>query len=103
MVKELNDATFTAETGNGLSLVDFWAPWCGPCRMQGPVIEQVAAEVGDSVKVAKMNVDENQGVAAQLGIMSIPTMLVIKDGQIKETLVGYHPKEQLMAILGKYM
>ena len=73
-------------------LVDFWAEWCGPCRMVAPVVEDIAAEYNDQIKVAKLNVDENQQTASRYGIMSIPTMLVIEDGKVKDKLVGYMPK-----------
>lgn len=100
-VYEVSDATFVEETKEGLVLVDFWAPWCGPCRMQGPIIDELAGEM-DSVTFAKMDVDENPATAAQFGIQSIPTLLVKKDGEVVETLVGVHRKEQLTSILSKY-
>lgn len=101
MVKIVTDSTFDADTNSGVVLVDFWAPWCGPCRMQGPIIDELAGEM-DSVKFAKMDVDENPTTAAQFGIQSIPTLLVKKDGEVVETLVGVHRKEQLTSILSKY-
>lgn len=103
MVKELTDATFEDATANGLTLTDFWATWCGPCRMQSPVIEQLDQEMGDKVAFNKVDVDENQATAAKFGIMSIPTLLIKKDGQVVDTLVGYHPKEAIEAKLNQYL
>ena len=103
MVKELTDATFEEATANGVTLTDFWATWCGPCRMQSPVIEQLNQEMGDKVAFNKVDVDENQATAAKFGIMSIPTLLIKKDGQVVDTLVGYHPKEAIEAKLNQYL
>ena len=103
MVKELTDATFEEATANGVTLTDFWATWCGPCRMQSPVIEQLGQEMGDKVAFNKVDVDENQATAAKFGIMSIPTLLIKKDGQVVDTLVGYHPKEAIEAKLNQYL
>lgn len=82
-------------------LVDFFATWCGPCRMQGPIVEELAAEMGDKVKIGKMDVDQNPQVAQKYGIMSIPTIIIFKDGEIKETLVGLQTKEILKLALEK--
>ncbi|CAM3362491.1 thioredoxin [Vagococcus fessus] len=101
MAKTFTDSNFEAETSNGLALVDFWAPWCGPCRMQGPIIDELAEEMTD-VSIGKINVDENPSVAANFGVQSIPTLLIKKDGQVVETLVGVHRKEQLKEILAKH-
>ncbi|MCP9327582.1 thioredoxin [Liquorilactobacillus satsumensis] len=103
MVKELTDATFAAETSSGVTLTDFWATWCGPCRMQSPVVEQLDEEMGDTVSFSKVDVDENKQVASEFGIMSIPTLLIKKDGQVVDTLVGYHPKEQIETKLKQYL
>jgi thioredoxin 1 len=78
-------------------LVDFWAVWCGPCRMIAPIVAELAGEYGDQVKVGKLNVDENQAVAAKYGVMSIPTLLVFKNGQPAERIVGFMPKKELKA------
>ena len=72
-------------------LVDFWATWCGPCRMIAPIVEQINGELGDKVKVMKMDIDENPTVPTQLGIMSIPTVIVFKDGKPAERMIGYRP------------
>jgi thioredoxin 1 len=77
-------------------LVDFWAPWCGPCQMLGPIIDQLAGELAGTVKVVKVNVDESPQVAGRYTIMSIPTMLVIKAGAVVDQIVGAMPKEQLI-------
>ena len=80
-------------------LVDFWATWCGPCRMLGPVISEIAEEMEGKVKVGKINVDEEGALASQFGIMSIPTVMVFKGGEISATSIGYKPKEQILALL----
>lgn len=103
MVAELTDQTFDEKTNNGVTFTDFWATWCGPCRMQSPVIEQLAEEMGDKVFFSKVDVDANQETAAKFGIMSIPTMLIKKDGQVVDTIVGYHTKEQLQKKLEEYI
>jgi thioredoxin 1 len=84
-------------------LVDFWAVWCGPCRMVAPFVEQIAEEYKDRLKVAKLNVDENQGVPAKYGIMSIPTLLLFKDGELKETIVGALPKDKIVQSISKHL
>lgn len=99
MVLNVTDQNFEQTTNEGVVLVDFWAPWCGPCRMQSPVIDALDEEMGEKVTFAKMNVDEQQEIARQFGIMSIPTLLIKKDGQVVDKLVGYHSKEQLEEIL----
>ena len=80
-------------------LVDFWAPWCGPCRMLAPILAEVAAEKGDKIKVGKVNVDENPELAAQYGISGIPAMLLFKDGKVVATSVGFKPKAELDAFI----
>jgi thioredoxin 1 len=80
-------------------LVDFWAPWCGPCRMVAPVLEEIAAEQAEKLRVVKLNIDDNQRTAAQYGVMSIPTMIVFKNGQPAKTIVGAYPKKRLEAEL----
>lgn len=81
-------------------MLDFWAEWCGPCRMLGPVVEDIAKEYEGSVKVGKINVDEESELAAAFRVASIPTVVVIKDGKVVNTSVGYKPKEELAAMLG---
>ncbi len=81
-------------------LVDFWAPWCGPCRMIAPIVEEIATEYEGRLKVAKVNVDEAGDLAGAIGIQSIPTLILVKDGAIVHSSIGYVPKEQLVAMLG---
>ena len=80
-------------------LIDFWASWCGPCRMLSPIVDEIAGERND-IKVCKINVDENEELAAQFGVMSIPMLVVMENGEIKNTSVGYVPKEKVLALLG---
>ena len=101
MVDAITDQTFAEETKDGIALIDFWATWCGPCRMQSPVIEALAEERQD-VHFTKMDVDENPNTAKELGIMAIPTLIIKKDGQIVDRLTGYTPKEKLDQILDQY-
>ena len=97
---EVTDDTFESTIAdNKLVLVDFWAPWCGPCRMVAPVLDEIAGEHGDKVTIVKMNTDENQAVASKHGIMSIPTMMLFKDGEKIDQMVGALPKPQIMAKL----
>ncbi|MEY8661592.1 thioredoxin [Ligilactobacillus faecis] len=103
MVEIFTDDNFEEMTATGVSLSDFWAEWCGPCRIQGPIIEQLAQELGDEVLIGKLDVEENPLTPQRFGIMSIPTLLVKKDGQVVEQLVGVHTKEQLKAVLAKYL
>ena len=79
-------------------LLDFWAPWCGPCRMVSPIVDEIAAERGD-IKVGKVNVDEERELAAQFGVMSIPTLVVMKGGKVVNQMVGARPKSQILAML----
>lgn len=93
----LSDTTFTTDIAKGVVLVDFWATWCGPCKMIAPVVEQIAAENDGKMRVGKLDVDQNGSTAMKYGVMSIPTLILFKDGQPVERLVGYQPKERLMA------
>ena len=99
---KVTDDTFSDEVKNSDKpvLVDFWASWCGPCKMVAPVIEDIAENYDDQIKVCKLNVDENQQTAAEFEVMSIPTMIVFEDGEIKDKLVGYMPKGRLVKKLG---
>ena len=84
-------------------LVDFWAPWCGPCRMLAPVLAEVAAEKGDKIKVGKVNVDENPELAAQYGISGIPAMLLFKGGKVAATSIGFKPKPELESFIATHV
>lgn len=103
MIEAITDQNFEEMTANGLVLIDFWATWCGPCRMQAPILENLAEEYEDRITICKIDVDENQATANQFGIMSIPTLLLKKDGEVVEQLVGVHSKAQLVAIFDKYL
>lgn len=100
-VEEVNDQNFNAETGNGVVLTDFWATWCGPCRMQSPVIDSLSESM-PNVKFTKLDVDANPETSEEFNIRAIPTMIIKKDGNLMETVVGYHTKDQLANILAKY-
>ncbi len=96
MVNVLTDATFKEALAQPLPVVvDFWAPWCGPCKMLGPVIDELAAEYAGKLYVCKMNVDENDEVCQQYGIMSIPTVLFFKNGELVNRHVGFAPKAKM--------
>lgn len=83
-------------------LVDFWAPWCGPCQMQGPILDALADEIGNKAKIMKVNVDNDNELAGQYGIMSIPALKVFKNGELVEDLVGVHQKKQLMEVIERH-
>lgn len=97
MAHEFTDQNFEQEVlkSDKPVLVDFWAPWCGPCQMMGPIINDLAVEMGDKAKVGKLNVDENPDTAAQFGIMSIPSIKIFKDGKVVKEFVGVQNKDGL--------
>ncbi|WP_226667115.1 thioredoxin [Metabacillus litoralis] len=102
-ITNVTDQTFSGETNEGVVLVDFWAPWCGPCKMIAPVLEELDTDMGEKVKIVKVDVDENQETAGKFGVMSIPTLLVLKDGEVVDKAVGYQPKEALAEVLNKHL
>lgn len=101
-ILDVTDQNFVQETSEGLVLVDFWAPWCGPCKMIAPVLEELDNDLGDKVKIVKLNVDDNQETAGKFGIMSIPTLLLMKDGNVVDQVVGFQPKEALEEMINKH-
>ncbi|HWL51919.1 MAG TPA: thioredoxin [Chthoniobacteraceae bacterium] len=100
-VINLTEATFDQEIANATTpiLVDFWATWCGPCKMIAPILDEIADEKGGAVKVAKVDVDQNGSIAARYGVRAIPTLLFIKNGEVKEQVVGMTSKKDLLAKL----
>lgn len=101
--KEVTDQDFEKEVAEGFTLVDFWAPWCTPCRLVSPLVDEIAEEMKETLKVVKMNTDENPVTAPKLGIQGIPTLILFKDGQFVDRLVGAHPKENIMGFVTKGM
>jgi thioredoxin 1 len=104
-IVEVTDANFDADVlkSDKPVLIDFWATWCGPCRAIAPIVEELATEYQGKVKVGKMDVDRNSATPMRYGVRGIPTLLVFKDGQVKEQIVGYVPKEQIQKALDKHV
>ena len=98
-VLDLNESNYAATVGSGVVLVDFWAPWCGPCKMQGPILEKVVASVGEKATITKVNVDEAPSLAAQYGIRSIPTLILFKDGKPVQQFVGLQQEAGLVSAI----
>lgn len=96
-VREISDATFEGDVlkAESPTLIDFWAPWCGPCRMVAPIVEELSEEYAGKVNFVKMNTDENPQVPSKYGIRSIPSLLIFKGGELKGTIVGYRPKGEI--------
>ena len=103
MVAELSDTSFEEQivTNRETYLVDFWAPWCGPCRLVAPIVEELAGEYQDRMKFAKINVDDHQVTASKFGVMNIPTLLIFRDGELKERITGALPKPALKQAIDK--
>lgn len=104
MTKEVTDATFDAEVlqSDKPVLVDFWAPWCGPCRMVSPIVDEIGEEQAEKLTVVKVNTDENMETAAKYGITSIPALYVFKDGEVAKTIIGARPKPALLQELAEF-
>jgi thioredoxin 1 len=98
-VKELTVENFKETIASGTVLVDFWAPWCGPCKMQGPILDKVAEQIGDKALIAKVNVDEAAPIAAEYGVRSIPTLIIFKDGEKAQDFVGVQQEAVLVEAL----
>lgn len=102
-ITTLTTENFSSETSQGIVLVDFWATWCMPCKAMAPVIEEIAGQTKGKVKVGKLDIDANGRIANQYGIQSIPTIMIFKDGQVMETLVGLQSKAAVVNALSKYV
>jgi len=98
-VQELTESSFAEAIQSGVTLVDFWAPWCGPCKMQIPILDQVAEKIGDKAIIAKVNVDDSPAPASQFGVRGIPTLIIFKDGEVAQTLVGVQQEGTLISAI----
>ncbi|HCY7371667.1 TPA: thioredoxin [Staphylococcus aureus] len=102
-IVKVTDADFDSKVESGVQLVDFWATWCGPCKMIAPVLEELAADYEGKADILKLDVDENPSTAAKYEVMSIPTLIAFKDGQPVDKVVGFQPKENLAEVLDKHL
>ncbi|HCV9036190.1 thioredoxin [Staphylococcus aureus] len=102
-IVKVTDADFDSKVESGVQLVDFWATWCGPCKMIAPVLEELAADYEGKADILKLDVDENPSTAAKYEVMSIPTLIVFIDGQPVDKVVGFQPKENLAEVLDKHL
>ena len=100
---ELNEANFEEKTAEGITLIDFWAPWCGPCKMLGPILENVAKEVGDKALIAKINVDDSPKLAQRFEVRSIPAIFILKDGETVKQFVGLQDKSKLITAINEIL
>ncbi len=105
LILNMNDSSMSSEalSEHKLILVDFWAPWCGPCRMLAPVLDQLAEEMNGQAVIGKLNIDQNEEAAIRMGISAVPTMIIFKDGQEVERITGVRPRPQLAAALKRYL
>src|SRR5690625_482409 len=101
-ISNVTDKNFSEETAEGLVLADFWAPWCGPCKMIAPVLEELDDEMSDKVKIVKLDVDDNQETAGKYGVMSNTTLVLIKDGKVVDQVVGFQSKEALEELITEH-
>ncbi|WP_207640768.1 thioredoxin [Clostridium hydrogeniformans] len=101
-MREINDSSLITEVSNGVTLVDFWATWCGPCKMLSPVLDELSKEISD-IKFGKVNVDENPQSAEQYRIASIPTILLFKNGEVVDKIVGFRPKAEIEQFIKKHV
>ncbi|SFB20553.1 thioredoxin [Clostridium frigidicarnis] len=101
-MKEINDSSLNQEISDGVTLVDFWATWCGPCKMLSPVLDELSKELKD-VKFGKVNVDHNPAVSQQFRIASIPTLLLFKNGEVVDKIVGFRPKAEIEQFIKKHI
>lgn len=102
-IKEATDATFAEMTGQGIVIAELGAAWCGPCKMIAPALEEIDQDSENKISVVQLDVDQNQKTAQHYGVMSIPTLLFFKDGDLKETTVGFKPKEEILSIAEKHV
>lgn len=102
-MKVINKAEFEQITKEGVVLVDFFATWCGPCKMLSPVLEELAKDVKGKAEIVKVDVDQEGDLAMRFGIMSVPTMIIFKDGEAVKQIMGYQPKQQLLSVLEAYL
>lgn len=102
-IVNVSDQSFNSDVeGSGTVLVDFWAPWCGPCKMIAPILEELDQEIGSQVKIAKLNVDDNPDTASRFGVMSIPTLILFKDGEPVDKVVGLQSKDALKSFVSRH-